>query len=68
MVVAKAAGAASKLGPPCATVEYGTVDDYYSRRWSWPCGCSGEPIGSELVELFCCPQHSAAGARTAESF
>ncbi len=60
MIVAKTAGATSKLGPPCATVEYGTIDDRYSRRWAWACGCSGELIGSELIELFCCLQHSGA--------
>jgi hypothetical protein len=62
MIVATTSGAYSKLGPPCATVEYGTVDDHYARRWSWPCGCNGELIGSELIEMFCCPHHSAAGS------
>jgi hypothetical protein len=66
MIVAKTAGATSRLGAPCATVEYGTVDDHYARRWSWACGCSGELICSELIELFCCAQHSAADSRTAE--
>ncbi len=68
MIVAKTAGATARLGPPCATVEYGTVDDHYSRRWSWACGCSGELIGVELIELFCCPQHSAAGSTSVERF
>ncbi len=58
MIIAKTAGATSRLGPPCATVEYGTIDDHYSRRWSWACGCSGELIGPELIELFCCEKHS----------
>ncbi len=66
MIVARTAGATSKLGLPCATVEYGTVDDHYSRRWSWACGCSGELIGSELIELFCCRQHTATDSRGVE--
>jgi len=61
MVVAKTAGATAKLGAPCSTVEYGTLDDRYERRWAWTCGCTGELIGRELIELFCCDLHTVPG-------
>lgn len=67
MIIAKTAGATSKLGKPSATVEYGTIDEHYSRRWSWPCGCSGELIGAELIELFCCASHATANSSEAET-
>jgi hypothetical protein len=55
--------ATSRLGAPVSTVERGTVQErslFYSCRWNWPCGCSGEIIAGSLIELHCCPQHKTS--------
>ncbi|HEV2262214.1 MAG TPA: hypothetical protein VGR69_08020 [Candidatus Rubrimentiphilum sp.] len=64
MIIATSAGATSRLGRPATTVEYGTLDDRYVRRWLWICGCSGELIGSELIELVCCDRHRRSTLQT----
>lgn len=53
--------ATSRLGVPSSTVERGTIDEtsfFYTCRWSWPCGCSGEIIAGSLIELACCEAHT----------
>lgn len=52
--------ATSRLGVPSSTVERGTIDKgsfFYTCRWSWPCGCSGEIIAGSLIELNYCEHH-----------
>jgi hypothetical protein len=52
--------AMSRLGSPQSTVERGTIEKdsfFYTCRWSWPCGCSGEIIAGSLIELRSCPAH-----------
>jgi hypothetical protein len=49
-----------RLGLPRSTVERGTIESsgcHYTRRWSWPCGCSGEIIAGSLIEICYCERH-----------
>jgi hypothetical protein len=51
----------SRLGDPASTVERGTISEdsfFYTCRWSWPCGCSGEIIAGSLIELRSCQLHA----------